>query len=124
MSYVDGFVIPIRPGQLSAYKKMAGWGKKMWMKHGALDYYECVGDDLKVKKGSGQGFSKLAKLKRGEDVVFSFIIFKSRAHRDAVNKKVMSDPSMKNMEKIMKDMNSILDMKRFAYGGFKTLVEK
>ena len=68
MSYVDGFVIPIKKEKLSAYRKMATWGKKAWMKHGALDYFECVGDDLKVKKGAGQGFAKLAKLKKGEMV--------------------------------------------------------
>ncbi|MBI4020743.1 MAG: DUF1428 domain-containing protein [Candidatus Aenigmarchaeota archaeon] len=123
MTYVDGFVIPIKKENVSAYLRMAKWGARMWKKHGALDYYETVGDDLRVKKGIGQGFRKLAKLKPGETVVFSFIVYKSRKHRDEVNKKVMSDPSMKDMEKMMKDMGQIMDMKRFAYGGFKTIVE-
>lgn len=122
MVYVDGFVIPIKKENISAYKKMAKWGAKTWKKHGALEYFECVGNDLKVKKGMGQGFSKLAKLKKEETVVFSFIVYKSRAHRDEVNKKVMKDPSMKDMEKMMKKMGEIMDMKRFAYGGFKVLV--
>jgi uncharacterized protein YbaA (DUF1428 family) len=123
MSYVDGYVIPIKKENVPAYKKMAQWGKKTWMKHGALQYFECVGEDLKVKKNAGQGFTKMAKLKRGETVIFAFVIFKSRKHRDEVNKKVMTDPSMKEMEKLMQKAGPIMDMKRFACGGFNAIIE-
>jgi len=119
--YVDGFVIPIKKKDLAKYKKMAEWGAKMWMKNGALEYFECVGDDLPVKNemGTQKGFVKLAGLKPDEIVIFSWIVYKSKAHRDQVNKKVMNDPSMKDFDP--KDMP--VDMKRFAHGGFKTLIE-
>lgn len=123
MTYVDGFVIPIKKDKISAYKRMATFGKKSWMKHGAVDYYECVSDDLRVKKGMGLGFKKLAKLKNNEVAVFSFIVFKSRAHRDEVNKKVMKEMEKHMTEKDMEKMNEIMDMKRFSYGGFKTIVQ-
>jgi uncharacterized protein YbaA (DUF1428 family) len=116
MSYVDGFVIPVPKKNLKTYVKMARLGKKMWMKHGALDYKECVGDDLQSQWG--MPFPKLLKLKPGETVVFSFIVFKSRAHRDRVNAKVM-----KEMEKTGPPMEMPFDMKRMVYGGFKALVE-
>ncbi len=118
--YVDGFVIPIKKKDLPAYKKMAIEGAKMWKKYGALEYFECVGDDLNVKKGMPQkGFIKLAGLKPDETVVFSWIVYKSRAHRDQVNKKMMSDPSMNDF-----DVSTMpFDMKRFATGGFKPIVE-
>jgi uncharacterized protein YbaA (DUF1428 family) len=117
--YVDGFVIPLKKKDVPAYKKMAEWGAKTWKKYGALEYFECIGDDLRVKKGMGQGFKKLAKLKPGETVAFSWIVYKSKAHRDEVNKKIMSDPSMKDF-----DMSTMpMDMKRFSYGGFKPMVE-
>ena len=115
MRYVDGFVIPIPKKKLKAYVRMARMGKKMWMKHGALDYKECVGDDLATKWGTP--FSKIAKLKPGETVVFSYIVFKSGAHRDRVNAKVM-----KEMEK-MGEMAMPFDVKRMIYGGFKVLVD-
>lgn len=118
-TYVDGFVIPIKKNKLAAYKKMAVQGAKIWKKLGALEYFECVGDDLKVMPGMGMGFKKLAKLKLDETVIFSFIVYKNKAHRDQVNKKMMEDPAMKDMD--MKSMP--WDMKRFVYGGFKTLVE-
>lgn len=124
MSYVDGFVIPIKKENLSKYKKMATWGKKTWVKYGALDYYECVGDDLRVKKGMGVGFGKMSKLKNNETVVFAFIVYKSRKHRDEVNKKVMHSPEMKQSAEEMKEMGDVFDMKRFAYGGFKVIVQK
>ena len=117
-TYVDGFVIPIKKKDLVAYRAMATWGAKMWKKYGALEYFECVGDDLATKKGMGMGFKKLAKLKSDETVIFSFIVYKSKAHRDHINKKVMSDPSMKNFD--AKSMP--IDMKRFASGGLKVLV--
>ncbi|MEK6902744.1 MAG: DUF1428 domain-containing protein [archaeon] len=123
MTYVDGFVIPIKKDRVSAYKRMAIFGKKAWMKHGAVDYFECVSDDLRVKKGMGQGFKKMAKLKNNEAVIFSFIVFKSRAHRDEVNKKVMSEMKKHMTKKDMAKMGEMMDMKRFSYGGFKTIVQ-
>ena len=116
MSYVDGFVIPVPKKNLKAYARMAKEGAKAWMKHGALDYKECVGDDLQSKWG--MPFPKLLKLKPGETAVFSYIVFRSRAHRDRVNAKVM-----KEMEKSSPPKEMPFDMKRMVYGGFKTLVE-
>jgi len=116
MSYVDGFVIPIPKKNLKAYARMAKVGAKTWMEHGALDYKECVADDLQTKWGTP--FPRLMKLKPGETVVFSYIVFKSRAHRDRVNAKVM-----KEMEKLGGTPDMPFDMKRMVYGGFKTLVE-
>jgi uncharacterized protein YbaA (DUF1428 family) len=95
---------------------MARVGAEMWMKHGALDYKECVAEDLKTKWG--MSFSKVMKLKPGETVVFSYIVFKSRAHRDRVNAKVM-----KEMEKMGEMKEMPFDMKRMVYGGFKVLVD-
>lgn len=115
--YVDGFVIPVPKKNLKIYRKMASAGCKAWMKHGALDYFECVGDDLKVKWG--WTFPKMCKLKPGETVIFAFIVYKSKAHRDRVNAKAMSDPSMRKFEKIKMPF----DMKRFSMGGFKVFVK-
>ncbi len=121
--YVDGFVIPIKNKDLAAYKKMAEWGAKTWKKYGALEYFECVGDDLKVQKGMGLGFAKLANLKKDETVVFSWIVYKSRKHRDEVNKKVMKEmDSPENVAKF-KDQPMPFDMNRFSSGGFSILVE-
>lgn len=118
--YVDGFVIPIKKKDLAAYKKMAELGARIWKKYGALEYFECIGDDIEVKKDMPQkGFTKLAGLKPDETVVFSWIVYKSRAHRDQVNKKVMSDPSMNDFD----PSTMPVDMKRFASGGFKPIVE-
>jgi uncharacterized protein YbaA (DUF1428 family) len=116
MSYIDGFVIVVPKKNIAAYKKMAQLGRKIWMEHGALQYFECVGNDLKTKWGVP--FPKLTKAKKNETVFFSFIIYKSRKHRDAVNKKVMADKRMKMDNKKMP-----FDMKRFSYGGFKAVVE-
>ncbi len=113
--YVDGFVIPIKKKNLKTYKKMAAMGCKMWMKYGAIEYYECIGDELKMKWGLP--FAKMCKLKAGETVIFAFIVFKSKAHRNQVNKKVMKDPAMQ-----MEGMKMPFDMKRFSVGGFKTLL--
>lgn len=115
--YVDGYVIPLPKKNLAAYRRMAKIGAAVWSDHGALEYRECVGDDLKSKMGLP--FPKLCKLKSGETVLFSWIVFKSRAHRDAVNAKVMKDPRLAKM------MTGPMpfDMKRFAYGGFKVIVE-
>jgi uncharacterized protein YbaA (DUF1428 family) len=117
MSYVDGFVLLVPKKKLAAYKRMATLGAKIWREHGALDYRECVGDDLKVK--FGMPFTKLAKPKAGEAIVFSFIVYKSRAHRDKVNAKVMADKRMTGSM----TMEMPFDPKRMAYGGFKTFVE-
>ena len=118
--YVDGFVIPIPKKNLVAYTRMAHWGRKVWMKHGALQYFECIGDDLKVLPGCGVGFSKGIRLKPGETVLFAFIIYKSKAHSYAVNAKVMKDPLMNKMPTPKK---MPFDMKRFMQGGFKVIVE-
>ena len=116
--YVDGFAIAVPKKNVAAYKRMAIWGRKIWMKHGALQYFECVGDELQVKNGCGPGFLKGIGTKPGETVMFAFIIYKSKAHRNAVNAKVMKDPSMHNVPPKMP-----FDMKRFLYGGFKAIVE-
>ncbi len=117
MKYVDGFVLPVPKKKLRAYRKLAQTAGKIWREYGALDYKECAGDDLNVKWGVK--FPRIIKLKPGETVVFSWIVYKSRAHRDSVNAKVMKDKRFANM-----DMNSMpFDMKRMAYGGFKVLVD-
>lgn len=118
MSYVDGYVLVIPKKNIARYRKMAEGGARLWMKHGALDYKECIGDDM--KPSFGLPFPKIAKAKANEVVVFSFVTFKSRKHRDAVNKKIMSDPSMNELAS-MKDMP--FDPKRMAYGGFEVMVE-
>jgi len=115
MAYVDGFLIVVPRRNLAAYKKMAQWGKRMWMRYGALEYRECVGDDLRTHCGTT--FPKVLKLKAGEVPVFSWIVFKSRAHRDRVNAKVLKDPSMEKMPPKMP-----FDPKRMSYGGFKVFV--
>ena len=90
MTYIDGYVIPVQKRRIAAYKKLAILGRKLWMKHGAQQYFECVADDLAVQPGCGLGFTKLAKLKRGETLLYSFIVYRNRAQRNAVNKKVMA----------------------------------
>ena len=118
MRYVDGFVLAVPEKNLKVYRSIAQKAGKIWREHGALEYIEALGDDLDVK--FGVSFVKLAKPKPGETVLFSFIIYKSRAHRDQVNKKVMSDPRMNEM---MEKGPMPFDIKRMAYGGFKTIVE-
>ena len=115
--YVDGSVIAIPKKKLKEYRRMAKTGGKVWLDHGALEYRECVGDDLNIKMGLP--FSKLAKLKPGETVMFSWIIYKSRAHRDRVNAKAMSDKRITSMN----PDSMPFDPKRMSYGGFKVLVE-
>jgi uncharacterized protein YbaA (DUF1428 family) len=118
MSYVDGYVLPVPAKNIDAYKKMASKAGKVWLEHGALSYKECVADDMHPE--FGVPFSKNMKLKEGETVVFAFVVFKSRAHRDRVNAKVMKDPRL--CEGV--DMNNMpFDCKRMVYGGFKTLVD-
>jgi len=116
MKYVDGYVLPVPKKNLKAYRRMAQKAGKVWRKHGALDYKECVGDDLKTKWGTP--FPRMMKLKPGEAVVFSYIVFKSRAHRDRVNAKVM-----KEMENMCEPKDMPFDTKRMVYGGFKILVD-
>ncbi len=117
-NYVDGFVLVVQKSKLAAYRKMATMGRDLWMKYGALDYKECVGDDMNIK--GVVAFPKAVKAKPGEIVVFSYIVFKSRAHRDAVNKKVMKDPTMNDPK--YANMSMPFDMKRMCYGGFKVIV--
>ena len=118
MQYVDGFVFPVPKKNLQAYRRIAQKAGKIWREHGALDYRECVADDVKV--GKLTSFPRSVKLKGGETVVFSWIAFKSRAHRDAVNAKVMADPRLAN---VMDPKAMPFDAKRMIYGGFTTLVD-
>ena len=118
MGYVDGFVLPVPKKNLDAYRRMARKAGKTWREHGALDYKECAGDDLNVKMGVP--FPRQFKIKPGEAVVFAYIVFKSRAHRDRVNAKVMKDPRIAGMGD-PKDMP--FEVKRMVYGGFKVLVD-
>ena len=116
MSYVDGFVIPVPRNRLVDYRKLASQAGKTWLKHGALSYVESVADD--VKPGKPTSFPQCIKLKIGEVVVFSWITFKSRKHRDQVNAKVMKDPFMANFD----FKNAPFDVKRMLQGGFKQFV--
>jgi uncharacterized protein YbaA (DUF1428 family) len=118
MQYVDGYVLPVPKKNLQAYARMAQKAGKIWREHGALDFKECVGDDLNVKWGVP--FPRQIKLKPGETVVFAWIVFKSRAHRDRVNAKVMKDPRLANS---MDAKSMPFDCKRMVYGGFKVLVD-
>jgi len=118
MPYVDGFVIPIPKKNIEAYRRIAQKAGKVWREHGALEYRECVGDDLNIK--GMKTFPRQIKPKPGETVLFSWIVYKSRSHRDRVNKKVMSDP---RLAKMMDPKAMPFDMKRMVYGGFKTLVD-
>ena len=121
-TYVDGFVLVVPKTNVAAYRKMARTAGKMWMKHGALEYKECMGDDMSPNTGGtpALNFPKMIKAKEGDTVWFSYITYASRAHRDEVNKKVMAEME-KKYEK-HKDMPMPFDMKRMAYGGFKVIV--
>jgi uncharacterized protein YbaA (DUF1428 family) len=116
--YVDGYVLPVPKKNLKAYSRIAKKAGKIWREHGALDYKECVGDDLNVK--CGMPFPKQIKLKPGETVVFAYIVFKSRADRDRVNAKVMKDPRLADS---MDEKSMPFDAKRMVYGGFNVLVD-
>lgn len=118
MPYVDGFLLPVPKKNLAAYQKMSKTAGKVWKDHGALEYRECVGDDLNIK--GMLSFSKQLATKPAETVVFSWIVYKSKAHRNAVNKKVMKDPRLNSM---MGGKDMPFDMKRMCYGGFKTIVD-
>lgn len=119
--YVDGFVIPIPNEKVDAYQEMASEAGELWIEHGALEYFEGVGDDMEPDMGdmSMMTFPQLAETENDETVVFSFIVFESREHRDEVNAKVMEDPSMdpENFEEEMP-----FDPERMAYGGFRSIV--
>ena len=115
MAYVDGFVLVVAKKDIAAYRKMARLGAKVWREHGALDYVECVGDDLGTKYG--RPFPKLAKAGPRDTVVFAWIVYASKAARDRINKKVMQDPRMKPMNPMP------FDMKKLSMGGFKVLVQ-
>lgn len=117
MPYVDGFVLPVPKRQIQTYRRIAQRAGKLWREHGALEYRECVGDDLQLTMGIA--FPRMAKAKRGETVCFSWIVYKSRAHRDRVNAKVMKDPRMAKMM----SQPMPFDLSRMAYGGFKVLVD-
>jgi uncharacterized protein YbaA (DUF1428 family) len=116
-NYVDGFLLPVPKKNLAAYRRMAQKASRIWREFGALDYKECVGDDLNVKMGTP--FPRGIKTKPGETVVFSYIVYKSRAHRDRVNAKIMKDPRIAEMCDAKK---MPFDPKRMLYGGFKVLV--
>ena len=118
MAYVDGFVLPVPKRKVEAYRRMARKAGKVWMEHGALEFRECMADD--VKPGKHTSFPQSVKLKSGETVFFSYIVYKSRRHRDGVNKKVMKDPRLNDMMD-MKDMP--FDVKRMIFGGFRAVVE-
>ena len=116
--YVDGFVVPVQKKKVAAYRSMAKLSAKVWLDHGALAFHECVADD--VPYGKRTSFPRSVKLKRGETVVFSWIIYKSRSHRDKVMAKVMKDP---RMVKLMGQKDMPFDAKRMIFGGFKIIVE-
>ena len=117
MAYVDGLIVPVPKKKLAAYRNLARKAGKIWREHGALDFKECVADD--VKKGKWTSFPRSVKLKPSETVVFAYIVYKSRAHRDQVNGKVMKDKRFAGMD--MKNMP--FDVKRMIYGGFKVMVD-
>ena len=120
MTYVDGFVLPVPKKNIAAYRRMSTAAGKVWREHGALEYRECRGDDLAVKEGMGTSFARVAKVNPGETVFFSWIVYKSRAHRDAVNKKVMKD---KRLQAMMDPKKMPFDMNRMTMGGFGMLVD-
>ena len=119
MPYVDGFVLPVPKKNVQAYVRMARRAGKVWREHGALEFRECVGDDLDIK-GGGIPFPRTVRVKPGETVFFSWIVYQSRAHRDRVNAKVMKDP---RLAKMMDPKSMPFDTRRMVYGGFKVLVD-
>ena len=117
MPYIDGFVVPVPKRNLKAYRRLSTKAGKVWREHGAVDYWECVADDVKACKLTS--FPRSVKLKPGETVVFSWIVYKSRAHRDQVNAEVMADPRISDM---MDGRKAPFDGRRMIYGGFKSFV--
>jgi uncharacterized protein YbaA (DUF1428 family) len=118
MRYVDGFVLPVPKKKLADYRRMAQTAGRVWRDHGALEYVECVADD--VKPGKRTSFPQSVKLKPGETVIFAYIVYKSRAQRDRINAKVMKDP---RLAKMMDPKAMPFDGKRMFWGGFKSIVE-
>ena len=118
MNYVDGFVLPLPAKNLKVYRQISQKAGEIWREHGALEYRECAADDLKTSYGNS--FTQAIKLKPGETVLFSWIVFKSRAHRDRVNARVEKDP---RMAKMMEGVPMPFELKRMVYGGFKVLVD-
>jgi uncharacterized protein YbaA (DUF1428 family) len=118
MPYVDGFIVPVPKKNVDAYRRLARKAGKIWKEYGALEFKECVADD--VKKGKWTSFPRSVKLKPSETVMFSYIVYKSRADRDRINAKVMKD---KRLEKMMDGSAMPFDGKRMIYGGFKVLVD-
>lgn len=118
MRYVDGFVLPIPRKSMKAYRKLAELAKRVWMEHGALAYRECVGEELKVGPGCGLAFPKGIRSRAGEAIVFAYIEYKSKAHRNAVNRRVMADARLSGVPETMP-----FDMKRMMHGGFQAIVE-
>jgi uncharacterized protein YbaA (DUF1428 family) len=118
MPYVDGFIVPVPKKNLDAYRKLAKKAARVWREHGALEFRECVADDVKV--GKWTSFPRSVKLKAGETVIFSYIVYKSRAQRDRVNAKVMQDP---RLAKMMAPGGVPFDGKRMIYGGFKVMLD-
>jgi len=117
--YADGFLIPVKRSKISAYKKIASIAAKVWKDHGALDYKECAGDDLKVP--GVVSFLKPAKAKQDETVIIAWITYRSKKHRDSVNKKVMSDPRIAAVSS--ESVKKVFDSNRLVYGGFKIIVD-
>jgi len=117
-NYVDGFLLPIPKGNFDAYRRMSRLAGKVWREHGALEYVETVADD--VKPGKSTSFPQSVKLKADEVVVFSYIVYKSRRHRDSVNKKVFGDP---RLAKMMDPKTMAFDGKRMVWGGFKAFIQ-
>jgi uncharacterized protein YbaA (DUF1428 family) len=118
MAYVDGFVVPVPKKNIKAYRSIARKAAKVWRDHGALEVRECIADDVKV--GKWTSFPRSVKLKSTETVVFSYIVYRSRSHRDRVNTKVMKDP---RIAKMMNPKAMPFDGKRMIWGGFKSLIE-
>ena len=122
--YIDGFVLVVPKGKEAEYQKMAEMGRDSWMKHGALQYFECRGDDLKQQEMGGEksrDFAEMAGASDDENVWFSFIVFESKEHRDEINKKVIAE--MDELYKDQTDFEMPNDMKKMAYGGFEVAVE-
>ncbi|MFO1488487.1 MAG: DUF1428 domain-containing protein [Verrucomicrobiota bacterium] len=115
--YIDGFVLPVPRKKIAAYRRLARHASQIWFEHGALDYHECVGDDLDVQ--TGLPFPKGIQAKAGDTVVFAYIVFRSRAHRDQVNARVMKDP---RLAALCEPGNLPFDPARMLYGGFKIMV--
>lgn len=118
MPYVDGYILPVPKKNIQSYRRLAQKAGRIWKEHGALDYKECVGDDLKV--AGLVPFTKAARAKPNETIIFAFVVYKSRKHRDAVNARVMKDPRITAM---CDPKKMPFDVKRMAYGGFKVIVD-